>query len=105
MTPDFEIKRINALHKLNVLDTERDSDFDQITKMVSIIFDAPMSFISMVDRDRLFFKSGFGTDVKEMDRRDSFCSAAIEQKTALIVNDASKDRARFSSWYLMLCRH
>jgi GAF domain-containing protein len=91
----YEIERINALHKLNVLDTERDEDFDQITAMVASIFDAPISFVSMVDKERLFFKSGYGTDVKEIDRTDSFCSMAIEQETPLIVENASNDE-RFS---------
>lgn len=96
MNQVYEVKRINALHNLNVLDTQRDGDFDQITKMVSTIFEAPISFVSMVDSDRLFFKSGYGTDAKEIDRTDSFCSVAIEQEAPLVVEDACADD-RFSN--------
>jgi len=91
MDQELEAKRLHALAGLNVLDTESDSDFDAITRLVSNVFNAPVSLISLVDKDRLFFKSGVGVDIKELDRKDTFCSTAITSREALIVNDASKD--------------
>ena len=92
MDNEYESARLRALVALNVLDTESDTTFDSITELVANVFDAPISLVSMVDKDRLYFKSSYGTDATQMDREDTFCDAAIEHKEPLIVTDASSDK-------------
>jgi hypothetical protein len=52
-----EAQRLEALHKLNILDTLPEERFDRITKMVQQEFDLPIVLVSLVDEDRQWFKS------------------------------------------------
>ncbi len=99
--PANEFSRINALHKLNILDTDPEEKFDLITKLTAQIFDVPISLISLVDNERQWFKSKYGLDAEETNRDVSFCAHAIAKpisdgKGQLIfeVPDALQD-ARF----------
>jgi len=60
------------------------------------ICEAPIALISLVDEKRQWFKSKFGTTLKETSRDVSFCSHAIQQPDLFIVPDASQD-ARFAN--------
>jgi signal transduction histidine kinase len=82
-----------ALRSYRVLDTEPEPQFDCITALAADIFDAPVAIISLVDRDRLFFKSAHahGARVAEPPRNYGFCSVAIESDEVFIVPDATKD--------------
>tara|TARA_R110000868_G_scaffold176787_2_gene414740 strand:+ start:803 stop:4147 length:3345 start_codon:yes stop_codon:yes gene_type:complete len=91
MDPVDEAKRITALHELNLLDTDPEDGFDSITKLAVTLTGASMAAISLVDRDRQWFKSTVGLDVREMPRDVAFCDYAIRQDTTLYVPDARLD--------------
>lgn len=93
---DNEIKRIESLRNLKILDSTPDSEFDDLVSLAAQICETPIALISLVDADRQWFKSKLGTQVAETSREHSFCSHAIEQSDVFIVSDATKD-ARFSS--------
>lgn len=78
-TPINDASRVASLVKLDVLDTEPDERFDRITRLASQIFDVPISLISLVDKNRQWFKSKQGLDANETDRDISFCGHAIAQ--------------------------
>jgi len=63
--------------------------------MASRIFDVPIALISLVHKDRQFFKARVGLDVCETDRDVSFCTFAIIQHDVFVVLDALQDE-RFS---------
>lgn len=92
---DNEDERIRALDSFGQIDTSPDSDFDQIVQMASRIFDVPVALISLVHRDRQFFKARVGLDVCETGRNVSFCTYAIMAADVFVVPDASLD-PRFS---------
>lgn len=92
--PDEE-ERIKALRSLNLLDTGPEARFDRIVRLASRLFGAPMVFVSLIDRDRQWFKARVGIDVPQTPRDISFCSHAILHDTPLIVPDATRD-ARFA---------
>lgn len=94
MDPIEEAKRIAALHELNLLDTDPEDGFDSITKLAVTLTGATMAAISLVDRDRQWFKSTVGLGVRETPRDVAFCDHAIRQDTTLYVPDARLD-ARF----------
>ena len=85
-----ETERLQALHELEILDTDVDSGFDRITKLLETLLEMPIVLISFVDANRQWFKSCIGIDVRETSREVSFCSDAIEAGTTelYIVNDA-----------------
>lgn len=75
---DYEKKRLEALHAYNVLDSFAEKDFDDITNVAADLCKAPICLISLVDKDRQWFKSNHGIGIRETSRDISFCGKAIE---------------------------
>ncbi len=90
-TPPDEEKRLEILRELGVLDTAPEREFDDIVTIARAIFDTKMAHITLIDRDRQWFKSRIGLDVAETSRDVSFCAHAILRDTALVVPDAAED--------------
>ncbi|MBC8038041.1 MAG: GAF domain-containing protein [Rhizobiales bacterium] len=88
---DAEAKRLAALRKYDILDSPPDGAFDRITAVAASIFSAPISIISLVDHDRIWFKSHHGLDVEEIGRDPGLCASAIMQNSAWIVSNAKAD--------------
>jgi CheY-like chemotaxis protein len=98
--PLHENARLKALHGLEILDTPAEPAFDRITRLVRNIFRVPMATISLVDKDRQWFKSRIGVAVPETPRSWSFCTRTILSNDVLVVPDALAD-ARFVASPLM----
>lgn len=87
-----EKKRLEALYSYDILDTETETDFDDLTALAAAICDTPISLISFVDKDRQWFKSHHGLDSRQTERCHSFCSHAIQDPEQLMqVEDAQND--------------
>ncbi|MFD2145630.1 PAS domain S-box protein [Mucilaginibacter antarcticus] len=86
-----EADRLKALHNYNILDSISEKDFDRLTKLASLICDTPISLISLIDKERQWFKSNVGIDVKETPRNLAFCLHTINDTTIFQVEDATKD--------------
>ena len=65
--------------------------------MAKRLFGVPIALVSLVDENRQWFKSCFGLEVAETDRRISFCGHAILNKGVLVINDATKDERFFDN--------
>jgi phosphoribosyl 1,2-cyclic phosphodiesterase/DNA-binding response OmpR family regulator len=89
--PGEEERRLQALHQLAILDTPPEERFDRITRLAARFFGVPIALISLVDRDRQWFKSRNGSLVQQTSREVSFCGHAILQPEALVVSDALAD--------------
>ena len=89
--PKNESRRLRILEEYKILDTENESDFDEITKLASAICDCPISLISLVDTNRQWFKSAHGLSIQETSRTLSFCAHAIHDESIFVVEDARKD--------------
>ena len=89
--PENESKRIEALKKLEVLDSEPEPMFDGITELAARICNAPIALVSLVDTNRQWFKSRVGLDATETPRDISFCGHAILSPELFIINDATTD--------------
>lgn len=90
-TPENEFKRLMALRRYEILDTELEEDFDNLTKIAATICGTKIALVSLIDSDRQWFKSHYGLDAKETPRDISYCGHAIMSDEILVVNDASKD--------------
>lgn len=97
MEPALEIKRLENLYKYQILDTPPDGEFEEITSLAAKIFDVPIAIISLVDTDRIWFKSSFGIDVEEISRDPGLCSSAILSDDIYIVEDARVDARTLSN--------
>lgn len=89
--PANEEKRIEALRRYNILDTPRDGSFDRITKLAATIFGVPIAIISLVDTERIWFKSAHGLTVNQIDRVPGLCASAILSSDVYVIGDAGKD--------------
>jgi GAF domain-containing protein len=92
--PGNEVERLAALRRLQILDTGPEKIFDDLTLLASYISQTPIALISLVDKERQWFKSRIGLDVEETSRDASFCAHAILNPELLIVPDTLQD-ARF----------
>ena len=87
--------RVAALREYDILDTPPEASFDRITRLACQLLDVPMSVVSLVDKDRQWFKSCVGVRVTETSRAPSFCAYTILSDSMLNVPDATRDE-RFS---------
>ncbi|EKE87561.1 PAS domain S-box protein [Idiomarina xiamenensis] len=86
-----EIIRLAALDKTGLLDTPPEERFERYTRMAQKIFSVPIVTISLVAKERQWFKSVIGLDFCETPRNVSICSFAITVEDLLVVNDLSAD--------------
>src|SRR5688572_12461290 len=89
--PIDEGQRLVAVRRYDVLDTPPDGAFDRITALAARRFAVPISIISVVDEDRIWFKSHHGLDVKQIGRDSGLCASAILSDIPHILPDATRD--------------
>src|SRR4028119_1269385 len=91
LLPPAGRKRMAAVVRYDVLDTPPDGAFDRITALASRLLRVPISIVSIVDTDRIWFKSRHGIDVEQVDREPGLCASAILQEGPWLVTDAAAD--------------
>ncbi len=91
-----EAARLAALGRYRILDTEPERQFDDLTLLASQVCGTPIALITLIDKDRQWFKSRVGVTVTETARSIAVCDHAIRQADIFIVEDAQKD-ARFAT--------
>lgn len=94
--PSRESERLAALHALEILDTEAEPAFETIVGVAARLFDVPIALVSLVDEHRQWFKARVGLDLSESPRWSSFCTHALADDRAMVVEDAALDE-RFAA--------
>ena len=89
--PDNEAQRLQTLRLYEVLDSEPEQAFDDITAASAQIFGTPICLITLVDESRQWFKSSYGLDAKQTGRDVAFCAHAILGDEPFVVEDARID--------------
>jgi GAF domain-containing protein len=91
-TEQTEQWRQQALDELDIVDSGVESAFDGLVEAASVICGTPIALISLIDRNRQWFKANVGLEgVSETPRSISFCTHAIEQPELFVVEDAQLD--------------
>jgi len=90
-SPD-EDQRLEALHSYQILDTPAESAFDDLTLLAAKVCATPISLVSLIDRDRQWFKSKLGLGANETHRDFAFCAHTILQPGIFVVPDAQQDK-------------
>ena len=87
-----EATRLQALQQYEVLDTLSDPALDDITRLSAQICGVPMAAISLIDSQRVWFKSRVGIDVLEVPCADTPYQATLEAEEVLEIPDVELDR-------------
>lgn len=89
--PPNEVERMAAVRRYDILDSPPDGAFDRITALAARRFGVPIAIISIVDEDRIWFKSHHGLPVEQIDREPGLCASAILGDTPYLIEDARSD--------------
>ena len=90
--PENEAERLNALRRYEILDTPPEPAFDRIAEMAANFFHVPMAGVSLVDEDRVWFKSRVGIGVQQTARDAGLCSSAMLSQGVYHLSDAAHDQ-------------
>ncbi|MEO9530938.1 MAG: GAF domain-containing protein [Crocinitomicaceae bacterium] len=94
--PNNENERLKALYYYDILDSEEEEQFNNLTELIAEICQVPIALVSFLEEERQWFKSKVGTDQTEAVRETSFCQYCIMEEKVMEVPDATKDK-RFSN--------
>ena len=89
--PHNEAERLATLHSYAILDTPPEQGYDDVTQLAAFICGTPISLVSLIDKDRQWFKSERGLGARETPRSQSFCANTLVDAQTLIVEDAQTD--------------
>lgn len=92
--------RLRALYDYQILDTAPELPYEDITRLASMIFKTPMAAVSLVEKNRQWFKSKLGLDCVEAPISDSICASVVETKKTMVIKDASQD-SRFKNYWIV----
>jgi GAF domain-containing protein len=85
--------RLFALDRLDLLDSPPEPAYDRLTALTARLLHVPVALISLVDRDRQFFKSQVGlaepwASARQTPLSHSFCQYVVSEQAPLVVTDA-----------------
>lgn len=86
-----EEARLRALAEYDLANGNFGQSLDHLVEITSRLFDVPMAFISIVEKERQVFQARVGIVACETDRGIAFCSHTIEQEEAMVILDAHLD--------------
>lgn len=76
-TPADEQERLEALEAWRILDSGSDDAFDDLVEIATAMFDTPVGLVSLIGKDRQWFKARKGVAQEESPREYSVCAHAI----------------------------
>ena len=80
---EAEFDRQRAVDAYRIVDTLPEDAYDDIARVAAVVCDAPVALVSLIDRDRQWFKARVGTEVRETPRDEALCDQAIRAPTQL----------------------
>lgn len=90
LLPPCEENRIEALERLQILDTPPEPRFDQFTELLRLVFDMSLAYVSFVDRERVWFKSSLD-GLTQRGRGTSLCSLTILDDEHTVIENTLLD--------------
>ncbi|HVE46241.1 MAG TPA: SpoIIE family protein phosphatase [Acidimicrobiales bacterium] len=87
----LERERLAALQRYDVVEAPVDGTFDRITALAARLLRVPIAIVSIVDQDRIWFRSHHGIDVPDIPRSPGLCASAILQTEPYVLPDARLD--------------
>ena len=95
--PSNEKERLSEVQRLGILGSTNDERFDILTREAATELEVPICIVSIIDKDREWYKSCVGLSLKEGRRATSFCGHAMLAQEVFIVEDTLKDERFFDN--------
>ena len=95
--PANEAERLEAVRRYGVLDTPSENAFDRITALAARVLNTPIAVVSIVDADRIWFKSHYGIELDQIERENGLCASAVYNGKPWIIEDARVDPRSISN--------
>lgn len=89
--PENEPERLAYLQRTQLEESGEEDVFEAIVRLARAHFAMPIVLMSLVDKDRQWFKAKSGITLHETCRGLSFCTHAIMQQDVMVVPDARED--------------
>ena len=91
-----DVRRLRALQRAQLLDTDDEEAFDRIVRLASLILDTPIATVTLIDRDRQFYKASHGLPEPVRSQRQtpldlSFCRHTVALGTSVVIPDTRDD--------------
>jgi PAS domain S-box-containing protein len=87
----YDPQRIKLLKSYDILDTSPEPGFDDVVILARQICRTPIALVSLVDRDRQWFKAASGLDSCETPISQSVCAHPLAQRETLNIPDLTMD--------------
>jgi len=88
LIPEHDAARLRTLHQFQIVNTTPEQIFDDYVAWAAQLFNVPISLISLVDADYVWFKALTGaTGIPGLVRNESMCSAAILAGHDVVISD------------------
>jgi PAS domain S-box-containing protein len=96
--PENDEARITALKRYKILDTPPEGAFDNVARLATQIFKVPISLISLVDAENVYFKANVGMgNARVTSRGVSLCSLAVLQNEVTVFENAPAEPCLLSN--------
>ena len=90
-SPD-EARRLDALHRLGILDTPAEALLDSLVRSAAAACATPMAMLALIDDRRQWVKSQVGLDgYGDLPRAEALCALVLETGDYLEILDARAD--------------
>lgn len=94
--PVNEKRRLQTLEKLQLFQSGPEENYDNITKLASMITGTPVSLVTLIGEKIQTFKSKIGTELTQAPREISHCTHAILNPEDLMEVPDTREDERFS---------
>ncbi len=99
MSPDDPLRdpeRLRAMQATGLVDSPSDVSFDRLTRLVAEVLGVPMVLLTLVEVDRLFFKSQIGLPEPWASRREAaigetYCRRVVQQGGPVVIPDLNRE--------------
>ncbi len=96
--PEDDEERVQNLKSYKILDTPTEGPFNHVASIAAHMFKVPIALVSLVDRDRVWFKANVGMEgITETARGQSLCSIGILTDEVTTFNNAIEEPCLLSN--------
>jgi len=86
-----EERRLAVLARYHILDTPHELSFDRIAEVAARLFNVPYACVTLVDRDRVWFKASCGLELTEIEREDGLCATSFAADDVVAIPDTREN--------------